>query len=210
MSFSPIQSIVTGKEAIKTVRMEVINSTLPYGIDGEDFECVVSVNHVLRNTITKNPVQFGAPVGDNIVKEAVEITLSGVLNPNYSSPLGLVDASISIPGLDSATNNTTVWYEYFKEIYELKNGGKIKVTIYPQSYENMIVENLSFKDSAKAGLGLEYVMKLVQMISPEDSVLNPRQSINATSPEFYDTVTGAKNSLTEGFNPADLIVSPGV
>lgn len=166
--------------------MNVVGGTGAYFVDGKDFDCVVNITTQLVNTITSNPVEFGIPVTDNIVVQARVYNLSGVVSPYDNVTLGGVSvADVGIPSL-SSKNNAQNWYSGLIEVSQLKLGGLITLTVYPESYPNLVVKSLTFKDDYKIGEGIRYEISLIEVIVAQTSLSdgntsNPSDPINNNS-----------------------------
>ena len=162
-----------GKNTSKTVRMNVVNSGgtgISYFVDGKDFDCVVTISQNLSNTITKNPVEFGAPVTDNKYRNPRTYRLEGMLSSYTSIDVGTFNVAIVGNGALSSKNNAENWYAGLIEVFNLNNGGLITLTVYPQSYPNLVVETLTFDDSYIVGEGLKYTMTLREVIVASTSL----------------------------------------
>lgn len=186
MSISNFIENAIGKNTSKTVRMNVVGSASPYFVDGRDFDCIVSINQSLTNTITSNPVEFGTPVTDNIYRNQRIYTLTGMLSPfSTISVAGVSVADVGIPSL-SSQNNTQDWYAGLVELYNLTFGGLITLSVYPQSYPNLVIETLTFDDTYINGEGLKYSITLKEVIIASTSLSsgntnNPSNPINNSS-----------------------------
>jgi hypothetical protein len=195
MGISNVVESVLGKNTNKTVKMNVIGASGTYYVEGREFDCVVSINHTLSNTITDNPVEFGTPVTDNIFKNQRIYTLSGVVSPYGDVTLGGVSvADVGIPAL-SSKNNAQDWYSGLIEISNLSLGGLIRLTIYPESYPNLAVQSLVFKDSYKIGEGIEFTMTLKEVIVATSSISNGSTN-NPSNPINNDSVSNGTAPVT--------------
>lgn len=181
-----------------------------------EIDATTNVSHVKENIITSYPIQSGINITDHVVNVNPTITLDCVIS-NLSSNIidtlkttafqsaiyGLTQnqlASAVVPQLSGIINNVTnkntkknQKYLLLNELY--KNKILFKVRTGLELYDNVIIQNLNFKESSNTIQTLNFTMTLkqVKIVTTKTEKIDPNQ--------FAENV---KNGATAKVNNGDV------
>ena len=197
-----LNSLTSSALKTKTVKFTASG----YAIDGAEIDAVVNSSVSMSNNITSNPVEFGFSVTDNVVINPVTIRLTAVVSeydPNLNlltNPVGTIEAETKavankvesfFSGNSSSTSENRA-SRFLDNLIELKNlvgGTTFDLYIYPKTYRNLVVESLSYSDSASLGQSIKFtlVVREIQIA---------KTSIRQSAP--YNPQDGAFSLVTKG------------
>lgn len=123
-------------------------------IDGFEVDAEISGEHLLENEVTDHPVETGGDVTDHSRPKPITYTVEGVVS---DTPLGnMVDtrSGVTLPSADALARLTGI-----RDARE-----PVQIGTSLRTYDNMLMQSLSFTKDASTGRALRFRATFKQVI----------------------------------------------
>jgi hypothetical protein len=154
------------------------------------FDGVLSADHDHSSTLTRQPVQDGAPIALNIYRNAPRVVLEVMMSDAMAQMVnGMYSAA--------ASKSVSAWQQW----EALKNlGVPITLATRLQSYPNMAIINIRARDEAKTAFALRAVISFEQILMAQVAAVN-------TSSRPQQTGSTPQGSVNTDTVPPQLVPS---
>jgi hypothetical protein len=150
------------------------------------FDAVLAADHEHSSTLTKMPVQTGAPISLNIYRNAPRVVLEVIMSDAMASLVnGILTLVNQIRGNQSPSKSITA----FQQWVALKNlGVPIVLATRLISYPNMAIVSIRARDEVKTAHGLRAVIAFEQIQMAQVAQVNTSARPDATDSTPQGTV----------------------
>ncbi len=115
-------------------------------------------NHVYKALVTKNPVETGADISDNISINPVELSITGFITDTPVKFFQGIRNAVSGSGSLSKTAHDDL-------VFLFKAKQKMTVITGLTTYKDMVISALSFPRNAQTGRAIRFECQLMQIIT---------------------------------------------
>ena len=196
-----------------------------YGIGGISFDTILSEDHTSEVIISRNPVEVGLAVTDNIVPQPFQLMLEGVITAS-SSAFGLIDFGIqgavrdlagnvaSTLGIENSLGNkVSKGWEAMSLL--MRSGERMTVITGLKQYENMALSSVSTKQDKDSPDHIKFTAILQEVLVVDTKVFagslgdikERPESVNEVAKTNQPTSDRGSNILTSGKKPGVAVTN---
>jgi hypothetical protein len=143
------------------------------------FDAVMAGDHDESSTLTKQPVQNGAPISLNIYRHAPRVVLEVMMSDAMATMVNGIYTQVP------SSKSISAWQQWVA----LKNlGVPITLATRLQTYSNMAIVNMRARDEARTAFGLQAVIAFEQILMAQVAVVNTSSRTHQTGSTPQGTV----------------------
>lgn len=121
--------------------------------------------HSFSSSVTRAPVEDGSNINDHVIRDARELTIEGLVSDH---PVNLIAGLTAIAGAvgellgqEPASTRSQTEARTLESLWQNKT--ELQIVTRLRTYENMVIEQLEWNESADVGEALSFRMRVIEI-----------------------------------------------